>query len=267
MIPKKIHFCWFGGNEYPDIVKECMDSWVKKCPDYEIVKWNETNFDINQCPYVAQAYEAKKWAFVSDYARLKILYENGGVYLDTDVELLKSIDELLSNKAFMGFEHGLGVNSGLICGSEKGVLLFRELIDIYERTPFRRDDGTLNLKSCVEYTTELLVEKGLVKKNCRQVVQDICIYPIEYFCPKNQFTEKVNITDNTYTFHRYIGTWADDTVKYGQKLKKQCIEKHGSHVGKLIYTFKYSVYVVKTNGILSLFQKLRRKISVTLKYR
>ena len=104
MIPKKIHYCWVGGNSKPPLVKKCIQSWKKYCPDYEIIEWNESNYDISKNIYMKQAYEAKKWAFVTDYMRLDIIYEHGGIYLDTDVELIKNIDDLLSNEAFAGIE-------------------------------------------------------------------------------------------------------------------------------------------------------------------
>ena len=123
MIPKKIHYCWFGGNPLPELAIKCLESWKKYCPDYEIIEWNETNFNLDSCEYVREAYQAKKWAFVSDYARLKVVYDNGGIYLDTDVELIKSLDRLLKNKSFFGTETTGVVATGLGFGAEKVINL------------------------------------------------------------------------------------------------------------------------------------------------
>ena len=120
MLPKKIHYCWFGGNELPDLAIKCIESWKKYCPDYEIIEWNETNFDLECCDFVKEAYKAKKWAFVSDYARLKVVYDNGGIYLDTDVELVKSLDILLQEKCYFGEETTGYVATGLGFGAENG---------------------------------------------------------------------------------------------------------------------------------------------------
>jgi mannosyltransferase OCH1-like enzyme len=208
MIPKKIHYCWFGGNEKPANVIKCINSWKKFCPDYEIIEWNENNFDINQLPYMMQAYEAKKYAFVSDVARLIIVYENGGVYLDTDVELIKPIDELLNNKAFFGFENDENVASGLGFGAESGVELIKKHIEQYEDERFVFEDGSYNLKTCPKYLTELLVSKGLVPNGSEQIIEGVHIYPSEYFNPYDSLTGKLNKTDKTYSIHWYDASWS-----------------------------------------------------------
>ena len=264
MIPKIIHFCWFGDNPYPEIVEECMASWKKYCPDFEIRRWDESNFDLNSCEYAKEAYAAKKWAFVADYARVCILYNEGGIYLDTDVEILKPLNDLLNHDAFMGFEHGFGVNSGLIAGAIARIPVFKEHMELYENMTFKKENGTLNLKSCVEYTTEILKNYGLVLENRQQCVAGITIYPKEYFCPQNQYTGKVQITSKAYTLHKYIGTWADETVIYGKRLKTECLDSCGLFVGILLYVIKYSVYVFKKDGIYSLVKKIIRKLDILL---
>lgn len=266
MIPKVIHYCWFGYNPYPEIVTKCIESWRKMCPDYEIKCWNEDNFDYKSCEYAREAYDAKKWAFVSDYARLKILAEYGGIYVDTDVELLKSLNDLLENHAFMGFEHGLGINSGLIAGAEKNQQIICELKKQYEKMNFINQDGSLNMTSCVEYTTNFLMKKGLKRKNVKQIIEGVTIFPTEYFCPKNQFTEKVDIAENTYSIHRYLGTWANDTVKYGQLLKRNLRKKYGIFIGTIFYSIKYSVYVVSKEGVRVLGSKVLRKVKIKLHF-
>ena len=165
MIPKIIHYCWFGRNPLPESAQKCIASWRKFFPGYEIKEWNEDNFDVNQIPYVSEAYAAGKYAFVSDYARFKILYDNGGLYFDTDVEVIRSFDDILDKGAFMGCELtpelSTGVNPGLGLGVAPGLGLYAELLDIYSELRFINPDGSQNLTTIVRYTTDLLVRKGL----------------------------------------------------------------------------------------------------------
>ena len=188
MIPKVIHYCWFGGNPLPEDAKKCIASWKKYLPDYEIKEWNESNFDVNCCPYVKEAYEAKKYAFVSDYARFHVLYQEGGLYFDTDVEVIKNMDYIIAAGNFMGFEKSLatkqqesgttprnsvlGVAPGLGLGVNPGLALLGELLDFYEiKEHFAIEDGTV-----VDYTTDLLRKHGLVEEHRLQKVADITIY-------------------------------------------------------------------------------------------
>ena len=264
MIPKIIHYCWFGGNAKPDIVLKCIDSWKKYCPDYEIIEWNEENFDINQCQYCKEAYVEKKWAFVSDYARIKILRENGGVYIDTDVELVKPIDELLENNAFCGFELSLngeyGVNTGSMLGSVKDGKFCIAQEELYHTYVFKGNNGGLNLTTCVDYTTELLVKHGLKKNNAAQTILDVAIFPSDYFCPLNMKTGKINLTSNTYSIHRLAGSWSDPLEQYGYHYKWECIEKYGVFFGKIKYFIGYSFYIVKNKGWKYFFKKIFSKV-------
>lgn len=212
MIPKKIHYCWFGGNPIDKIGQKCLESWKKFFPDYEIIEWNESNFDVNCCQYVKEAYEAKKWAFVSDYARFKILYEYGGVYFDTDVEVIKPFDDILEKGAFFGCEnqtikHGVAANPGLGCAVAPGLGFYKEVLEDYEKSSFYNEDGSLNLYTIVSRTTELLRRHGLVDTMEIQNVAEITIYPAEYFCPLNYVNRKMNITKNTYSIHHYTASW------------------------------------------------------------
>lgn len=193
MIPKVIHYCWFGRNPLPPFAVKCIESWKKFLPGYEIKEWNEDNFDVNIIPYTQEAYEARKYAFVSDYARFYILYHHGGIYFDTDVEVIKSIDDIIERGAFMGCNPGLG--------------LYAEILGLYAGLHFLRSNGGLNLKTVVEYTTELLSAKGLKNVNEMQCVADVWIYPKEYFCPVNYQTNEMNITDNTRSIHHYAASW------------------------------------------------------------
>lgn len=207
MIPKKIHYCWFGGNPLPEDAQKCIASWKKYCPDYVIKEWNESNFDISCIPFVAQAYEAGKYAFVSDVARLMIVYNEGGLYFDTDVEIVKSFDSLLSNTAFMGFETDEYVASGLGFGAEKGVQIIKENIDAYRDKSFFNDDGSPNIIKCTVVTTDTLLAKGLQTNGKKQTVEDMVIYPAEFFNPYDDATGRLNKTENTYSIHWYAKTW------------------------------------------------------------
>lgn len=212
MIPKKIHYCWFGRNPLPESAQKCIASWRKFLPDYEIIKWNEDNFDVNLIPYTADAYAAKKYAFVSDYARFKILYEYGGLYFDTDVEVIKPFDDILKRGAFMGLEFAApqgAANPGLGLGVAPGLGLYRELIEKYNKLRFINEDGSQNLTTIVTYTTELLYSHGLRATDEIQTVAGITIYPKEYFNPLNDNTGKLEITSNTHSIHWYSKTWLD----------------------------------------------------------
>lgn len=209
MIPKKIHYFWFGGNEKPKSVVKCIDSWKKYCPDYEIIEWNETNFDVHCMPFVEQAYEAKKYAFVSDVARLIVVYEQGGIYMDTDVEVLKPLDDLLKNKAYMSFENDEYVNSGQGFGSQAGVQFFKEHIDEYRNEVFIKEDGSFNMLGCPRVATRLLEKKGIELNGKEQIIDDVHIYPAEYFNPYDSATGNLKKTENTYSIHWYDASWSD----------------------------------------------------------
>lgn len=216
-IPKVIHYFWFGNNELPDIFKKCLNSWKKYCPDYEIKLWTEENFDVNIIPYCRQAYEQKKYAFVSDYARLYILYLYGGIYLDIDVEMLKNIDNLLTNECFMGFEEREKVAPGLIIGATKGNEIIKNIMNIYEefgKLPNKKHD-------ICKITTKYLKEhKKLETNNQIQHLEGITIYPKDYFCASDWITNKINITENTYCVHHYSGSWMNNVQKMKKKVRK-----------------------------------------------
>lgn len=205
-IPKILHYCWFGGKEKPEIVKKCIETWKKYCPDFVIYEWNENNFNIKCCNYVKESYELKKWAFVSDYARHFILNDKGGVYLDTDVELIKSLDDLLTLEAFCGFESDTMINSGLIFGCKKNNWLCEEMLESYSKDSFLID-GELNLRTVCDRATSLLVTKGLKLNNSLQVIDGISIFPKEYFNPKNIKNGKLEISEKTYSIHHFMASW------------------------------------------------------------
>lgn len=213
-IPKIIHYCWLGGNPKPESVLRCIDSWRKYCPDYEIREWNESNLDISMNEYTRQAYEAKAWGFVPDYLRLWIVYNYGGIYLDTDVQIIRSFDPLLSHAAFAGFEQGTAdqdgayVNFGQGFGAEAGNSVLCEHMELYEKLCFRNVDGTFNRLASPHYTTDVLVRRGLNRKSNKiQKLPDITVYPDDRFCPKSFATGMVHKTSNTYSIHQFDGSW------------------------------------------------------------
>lgn len=216
MIPKKIHYCWFGGKPLPNSVKKCIKSWKKFCPDYEIIEWNESNYDVNKIPFIQQAYQAKKYAFVSDYARLDIIHSEGGIYLDTDVELLKNLDSLLVNQCFLAMELPGLVATGLGFGAQKGHWFLKENMDFYHNIDFDAN----NIITCVNITTDLLQKYDLTLANSKQTVKDITIFSTEYFCPMNYQTREIKITENTYSIHHYDATWQPMSMKFKSFLKK-----------------------------------------------
>lgn len=213
MIPKKIHYCWFGRNPLPQSALKCIDSWRKFFPDYEIIEWNEDNFDVNSIPYTREAYGTKKYAFVSDYARFKILYDQGGLYFDTDVEVIKPMDDIIQKGNFMGVEvpsNGTQpplINPGLGLGSMLGNPIYKQILEHYKKIRFLNDDGTPNPVTVVRHTTKILVENGLKNTDEIQRVGDISIYPVDYFNPLNDNTGKLTITKNTRSIHWYTKTW------------------------------------------------------------
>lgn len=205
MIPKRIHYCWFGRGEMPKLVKKCVRSWKKFCPDWEIVLWNEDSFDVNSTLWTKQAYEAKKYAFVADYVRLKAMYEMGGVYLDSDVELVKPIDEFLVHEAFSGFENPKSVPTGIIA-AQAGQQVIGRWLDWYTDRPYLVD-GKPNMDPNVSFMTEDLVSRGLVLDNTFQVVDGFAMYPQTYFCPLHTDTVHHCRTEKTATIHYFTSTW------------------------------------------------------------
>lgn len=225
MIPKVIHYCWFGYNSLPPLAIKCIESWKKFLPDYEIKEWNEENFDVNIIRYTAEAYQAKKYAFVSDYARFWILYHYGGLYFDTDVEVIKPLDDIIARGPFMGCETDpqsgattLGVAPGLGLGVNPGLGLYKKMLELYSTLSFRNGDGTYNMKNIVQYTTEILLQEGLQNVIGIQKIGCVYIYPSEYFCPTHIVTKRLHITSNTRTIHHFAASWKNHTLK--ERLKE-----------------------------------------------
>lgn len=237
-IPKTIHYCWFGKADKPESVCKYINTWKKYCPDYKIIEWNEDNFDITSNTYVNQAYQQKKYAFVTDYVRLYVLYNYGGIYMDTDVEVLKPLDKFLNNSAFSGFENNNNIPTGIM-GAEKGNLWIKDLLDEYNDLVFIKENGTLDLTTNVVRITNLTKKKyGLKQESSFQNLKNIVtLYPYDYFCPKDWETGEIHCTQNTYTIHHFSGSWHGDkekkqAEKYRKRLKKY-ISKYGEGKGKL----------------------------------
>lgn len=214
MIPKVIHYCWFGGNPLPESAIKCINSWKKFLPDHEIKEWNESNYDVHKIPYIHEAYEAKKYAFVSDYARFDILYHEGGVYFDTDVEVIRSIDDIIERGPFMGIEVEMSdknsyplVAPGLGIASCVRLPLYRDILNYYQDLHFLDESGIPVEITVVKHITKVLVEHGMKSVNVLQEVSGIWIYPRDYFNPLNDNTGVLNITDNTRSIHWYTKTW------------------------------------------------------------
>ena len=206
-IPRIIHYCWVGRNPLIPLAKKCIASWKKFCPDYKIIEWNEDNFDINYCAYTREAYNAKKWAFVADVMRLYALVNYGGIYMDTDVEVIKPLDDLLKFHAVSGFETEKYIPTGLMA-CEKGHPAFVEFLKEYDGIHFIRFDRTPNMTTNVKRITDKSLKYGLVQDNSEQTLSNgFHILPTDYLCPKDWRTGAINITSNTYTIHHFAGTW------------------------------------------------------------
>lgn len=261
MIPKKIHYCWFGNNELPEIVARCLSNWEEVMPDYEIIRWDETNYNVNKCEFISNAYKNKKWAFVSDYARLDVLYTYGGIYLDTDVKVIKPFDSLLNLKGFCGFESGKKneneyVNVGLAIGMEKGLNIGKILLDEYRTRNFNDNIHSLEKITCPVLQTKTLTEHGLVRNNKKQVVKGMTIFPTEYFCPLDQYTGKCNITNNTYSIHLYSATWFDSVDRNRRQLRIK-YSKYGVLISNIVSTL---IAYKKEYGIVRMWIYILKKI-------
>lgn len=234
MIPKVIHYCWFGDKVFPDEYKKYISSWKKFCPDYEIKIWNESNFDVLFCDFAKEAYEEKKWAFLSDCVRLKIIYDEGGIYLDTDVELVKNLDRFLSAKCFFGTEPSGFVATGLGFGAEKGNSTILEMLHQYDGH-FKMSDGSFDMKPCPQKNTDVMVKKGYVYNKNRIWKKDgIVIYPPRYFCPMDYDTGVVKLTEDTYSIHHYGASWHTIWLEIMYRVRRFCLNKFGNNKGEKI---------------------------------
>lgn len=218
MIPKLIHYCWFGPGEMPELARKCIASWHEFMPEYEYKLWNEDSFDVDHVPYTKEAYEAKKFAFVSDYVRLWALKNEGGIYLDTDVEVFKSFDNLLENNAFAGFEGSKYLPMGTcVMATEAHGVWITEQFDAYRERRFMKNDGSFDLTTNVQFISSKMREQGFVQNGKEQNYKDLHVFPVEYFCPRQTTGEYIR-TENTYCDHLGLGSWADNNGGWKAKI-------------------------------------------------
>lgn len=265
MIPKIIHYCWFGDNPLPELARRCIASWEKYFPDYEIKEWNESNFNLECCNYVIEAYKARKWAFVSDYARFWILYHEGGLYFDTDVEIIKDMTDIISQGAFMGCEASYKCAPGLGLGTEPGLALYKIILDSYQASHFTNMDGSTNYVTVVERVTDILKTYGFMEKDCIQKVAELTVYPKKYFCPIDYETGKLFITENTRSIHWYDASWLDEHMKKrrkrNEKIRNLFPGKIGIQLSRMYMTSSYYWEWISKGQ----FTTIKRKVSEKLK--
>ena len=253
MIPRKIHYFWIGGNPKPESVLYCIESWKKYCPDYEIIEWNEINYDFTKNEYMRQAYEAKKWAFVTDYARLDIIYTYGGIYFDTDVELIKPLDSVLNYNGFMGFDQTTEkdhyVATGLGFGMEPRHQILREMMADYEKMQSNREGGAIKYVPCPYLNTQVLRRYGLENEDRDQMIQNIMVFASDVLCPKSYNTLQLRITERTLSIHHFDGTWQDSKEKRRHQMTTEINRffgvKAGSIINKGLGNIEYFIQAVK----------------------
>lgn len=238
MIPKIIHYCWFGGKPLPKLAEKCIASWKEFCPDYEIRRWDESNTNLNANDYICEAYENKKWAFITDYIRLKVLYEIGGIYMDTDVQVCKSLDSFLFDAAFSGFENEYQIPTGIMA-SEAGHPFLKELLAYYEGRHFIKADGSFDQTTNVETITRIGLKNGLIPNDTKQTICGMTFYPHDVFCPKSHVTGEINGTESTVCVHHFDGSWKTETERKSIELSQSLNRKYGE-IGNLIFKiYKY----------------------------
>lgn len=245
MIEKVIHYCWFGGNPLTEDAKKCIASWEKYCPDYEIKEWNEKNFDVNVCAYTKEAYSREKWAFVSDYARVWILFNYGGLYFDTDVELINPIDDIVERGPFMGFENSIdlssksitsgGINLGLGIGSDKNNPIYKHILDYYNKQHFIDANGDNDITTIVDRVSKIMDDYPKMRyENIAVVIEGIFVYKNDFFCPINYQTGVLTITDNTRSIHHYTASWQSEDEKRSAYIFTKMKRLFGPTVGKFL---------------------------------
>ena len=238
MIPKILHACWFGGKPIPEDAQRYIDSWKKYNPDYEIKIWNEDNFDINSNTYVKEAYQSRKFAFVTDYVRLKVLYEHGGIYMDTDVEVLRSLDDFLKYPAFSGFEGPNRIPTGTM-GAEPNNKWIKLLLDYYDDRHFILPDGSLDLTTNVKTITDITSTNYPIRlDNTLQEFEDFVMFPFDYLCAKDLVDGKIKTSKNTYTIHHFAGSWTSPR----KKIVKWMISVFGYRFVSFLVKIKHKVF-------------------------
>lgn len=268
-IPKIIHYCWFGRGQKPELAEKCIASWKENCPDYIIKEWNEDNFDLDSNLYVRQAYDSRKFAFVTDFVRLFALYHEGGIYMDTDVEVLKPLDVFLTHRAFSSFENNNKIPTGLMA-AEAGNPWIKDLLDEYTDLSFLDADGSMDLTPNVERITNLTLRKyGLNPVSSYQDLAGgiVTMYPHDYFCPKDWQTGNINLTENSHTIHHFAGSWHTEAQKKqaakNNARREKYIARYGIEKTEKIFARRNSmlraVHYLKHPGLA--VKKLKEKLS------
>jgi hypothetical protein len=240
MIPKIIHYCWFGGNPLPELAEKCIQSWKKFLPDYEIKEWNEKNFDLDEYLFTREAYDNKKFAYVTDVVRLYALKKEGGIYMDTDVEVLGNLDTFLGNYAFSGFESDMSLPTGIMASIQNGQWV-TEMVNYYNDRKFLNSKNKPILTTNVVIISKLMKEKGILLDNTFQEIKGyVTFYPSEYFCPKSPVNGQIKITENTYCIHHFAGSWADpptQSIIFKQKTINLFKSLFGKNIVEKIYFY------------------------------
>lgn len=258
-IPKIIHYCWFGGKKLPNSVKQYIDTWREKCPDYQIIEWNESNSSFADCLYAKEAYEAQKWAFVSDYVRFCAVYEKGGIYLDTDIEVLRNFDDLLNNRAVFGFGNDNSLTVPIFA-AEKGHDCIKKIIDLYKTKKFIMQDSSFDTTAIEKTVEQVLVKNyGLILNGKSQKLHDgISILPKEYFFARDYMTGKITTYPELYIIHYGDGTWLDDEAReilnYQHKYARIFGDKFGVDIGK-------AIFYLRKEGLNSMLKKAFKSIA------
>ncbi len=264
-IPKTIHYCWFGRGPKGELAEKCIASWKKFCPDYAFKEWNEDNFDLNTNLYVRQAYDNRKFAFVTDYVRLYALYTEGGIYMDTDVEILKPLDDFLKHQAFSSFENNNKIPTGIMAADQENPWI-KDLLDEYTELVFLDSEGNMDLTTNVERITNLTLEKyGLIPVSSYQELGCgvVTIYPHDYFCPKDWNSGELHLTENTHTIHHFAGSWHTADEKRFTAKRQKYITRYGLEKAERILARQNSVlralYYLR-HPVLAL-RKIKEKLS------
>jgi len=234
-MPKVIHYCWFGGGPLPQLAQACLASWRTQCPDYEIRRWDETNLDVQQCRFSREAIAAGAWAFVSDWARVRIVHDHGGIYLDTDVELVQPLDDLLHWQAFFGFQHDGTVNTGLGFGAEQGHRVVAALLAGYETTSFVGTDGCPVKTPCPERDSVVFEQFGFRLDGSFQDQEGVAVLPPEYLCPKSFESGRVTLTPLTHAIHHFHASWHSTAEAADVRRRRMYARLFGLSLGARIY--------------------------------
>ncbi len=251
MIPKIIHYCWFGRGQKPELAIKCIESWKKYLPEYEIKEWNEDNFNLDYCPYVREAYECKKFAFVTDVVRLYALYNEGGIYMDTDVEVLKPLDSLLQYEAVSGFETKTRIPTGLMACRE-GHTLFGELLHEYDNIHFVDENGNMDTTTNVTRITNTCNKYGFVPNNQLQTICGFTLLPSDYLCPKSNIDGQIYLTENSLAIHHFSGSWLTPIDKKRIEIQQRLTWMPHSIRG---YVAKF-IAIIECEGVVSGFKEL-----------